>query len=113
MPATPDSPSAHIELIAATPDQEPILANLLELYAYDFSKFHNLELGPDGRFGYRPLPLYWREPGRHPFLVKLDGRLAGLVLAREARKSRAITLSGIWRSSLSFAGTEGLELERT
>ena len=82
MPATPDSPSAHIELIAATPDQEPILANLLELYAYDFSKFHNLELGPDGRFGYRPLPLYWREPGRHPFLVKLDGKLAGLVLVK-------------------------------
>jgi len=72
--------SAHIEVIPATPDQEPILANLLELYAHDFSEFHGLELGADGRFGYTHLPLYWREPERHPFLVRSDGKLAGLVL---------------------------------
>jgi predicted acetyltransferase len=71
-----------VELIPATPEQEPILANLLQLYAHDFSEFHHLELGEDGRFGYSPLPLYWREPGRYPFLVRLDGRLAGLVLVK-------------------------------
>jgi hypothetical protein len=31
-------PSAHIELVPATAGQEPILANLLELYTYDFSE---------------------------------------------------------------------------
>lgn len=75
--------SAHLELIDAAPQQEPVLANLLELYAHDFSEFHDLELGADGRFGYRHLALYWREPGRHPFLVKLDGKLAGLVLVKK------------------------------
>jgi predicted acetyltransferase len=75
-------PSAHPEVILATPEQEPILANLLELYAHDFSEFHSLELGADGRFGYRDLPLYWREPGRHPFLVRMDGELAGFVLVK-------------------------------
>jgi hypothetical protein len=44
------------------PEQELILANLLELYAHDFSEFHELELGSDGRFGYGGLPLYWSEP---------------------------------------------------
>jgi predicted acetyltransferase len=55
---------------------------LLELYAHDFSEFHHIELGADGRFGYRRLPLYWSEPGRHPFLVRMDGNLAGLVLVK-------------------------------
>jgi predicted acetyltransferase len=73
---------AHIEVIPATEEQEPILANLLELYAHDFSEFSDLELGPDGRFGYRDLSLFWREPDRHPFLVRIDGRLAGLILVK-------------------------------
>lgn len=70
-------------MIPATPDQEPILANLLELYAHDFSEFQHLELGDDGRFGYKHLPLYWREPNRRPFLVRIDGKLAGLVLVKQ------------------------------
>ncbi len=75
--------SPQIEVIPAAPEQEPILANLLELYAYDFTEFRSLEIGEDGRFGYPPLPLYWSEPHRHPFLVKVDGKLAGLVLVKK------------------------------
>ena len=75
-------PSAHIEIIPAMPEQEPILANLLELYAHDFSEFHPIELGIDGRFGYRQLSLYWSEPGRHPFLASIDGKLAGFAMVK-------------------------------
>jgi len=71
-----------IELIPALPEQEPILANLLELYGHDFSEFHDIDLGADGRYGYKHLPLYWSEPDRHPFLVRIDGKLAGLVLVK-------------------------------
>jgi predicted acetyltransferase len=60
----------------------PIVANLLQLYAHDFSEFHEVELGPDGRFDYAPLPLYWSDPDRHPFLVRMDGNLAGFVLVK-------------------------------
>ncbi len=74
--------SADIELIPALPEQEPILANLLELYAHDFSEFLDLVLGSDGRFGYGDLPLYWREPNRRPFLVRVNGNWAGLVLLK-------------------------------
>jgi predicted acetyltransferase len=69
-----------VELVPAAPEQESILANLIELYAHDFSEFHALELGPDGRFGYADLPLYWSEPGRHPFLIRVEGKLAGFAL---------------------------------
>ena len=72
----------NIEVIPATPEQEPVLANLLELYAHDFSEFQNLALGEDGRFGYPNLPLYWSEPNRHPFLIRMDGNLAGLALVK-------------------------------
>jgi predicted acetyltransferase len=75
-------PPAHIEVVPAAPEQAPILANLLELYAHDFSEFHDVALGPDGRFGYQSLPLYWTEPGRYPFLVRVDVNLAGFVLVK-------------------------------
>ena len=71
-----------MELVRASPEQAPILANLLELYVHDFSEFVDLHLGQDGRFGYEKLPLYWTEPGRHPFLAAVDGRWAGFVLVK-------------------------------
>jgi predicted acetyltransferase len=79
----PARPSANTEVIPAAADQAPILANLLELYAHDFSDFLDLRLGADGKFnGFPSLPLYWTDPGRYPFLVKADGHLAGLVLVK-------------------------------
>jgi len=82
MTSLPRESPACIEILPAGPEQEPILANLLELYAHDFSEFHDVALGVDGRFGYKHLPLYWKEPDRHPFLVRLDGQLAGFVLVK-------------------------------
>ncbi len=78
-----DIASPGVEVIPAAPEQAPILGNLLELYAHDFSEFHDLEISDDGRFGYQSLPLYWSEPGRHPFLIRLDGKLAGLALVKK------------------------------
>ncbi|HKG15595.1 MAG TPA: GNAT family N-acetyltransferase [Pyrinomonadaceae bacterium] len=73
---------ADVEVLPASPEQEPILANLLELYAHDFSEFAGLKLGADGRFGYKHLPSYWEEPDRHPFLIKVNGNLAGFAFVR-------------------------------
>lgn len=81
--------STRVEVLAATPDQQPILANLIELYAHDFSEFHAIELGPDGRFGYDALPLYWTEPGWRPFLVRMETKLAGFVLVKRVSKPPA------------------------
>jgi predicted acetyltransferase len=73
---------AQIEMTPASPEQESVVANLLELYAHDFSEFQHLDLGPDGKYGYKDLSCYWREPGRHPFLVRMGGKLAGLILVK-------------------------------
>jgi predicted acetyltransferase len=77
------NPPNGIEVILAAPEQKPILANVLELYAHDFSEFHDIAIGEDGRFGCSSLPLYWNEPDRYPFLVRSGGQLAGLVLVKK------------------------------
>ena len=73
----------EIEVLPATPEQEPVLANLIELYAHDFSEFSDVKIGVDGRFGYDQLPLYWKEPNRFPFLIRVNGDLAGFVLVQQ------------------------------
>ena len=82
MTSLPEKPLLPIEVVPAAPEQEPILANLLELYAHDFSEFTAVALGADGRFGYPRLPLYWTEPDRHPLLVRVEGKWAGFVLVK-------------------------------
>src|SRR5882724_12165946 len=94
MRKNPGKPLAHLEVIPAAPEQKLIIANLLELYAYDFSEFFSLKLGEDGRFGYEDLPLYWSEPHRYPFLVKVDGNLAGFVLVK--RESEVSDDASVW-----------------
>jgi len=71
-----------VSLDVATAADHTLLSNLLELYIHDLSRaFPNVEMGPDGRFGYRRLPLYWSEPARRfAFLIKCGGRVAGFVL---------------------------------
>jgi predicted acetyltransferase len=89
-----DSLPPGIEVVRAAAEQEPVLANLLELYAHDFSEVIDLQLHADGRFGYPRLAEYWAEDGRFPFLVKVDGFLAGFVLV--SRGSRITGDPQVW-----------------
>src|SRR5436305_8412765 len=75
--------AVQVEVMPALREQESILANLMQLYAHDFSEFHEIEIGPDGKFTYKDLSLYWSEEGRHPFLVRVDGKPAGFVLVKK------------------------------
>ena len=65
--------------------QQRVLDALLQLYLHDFSSLAPLgtpygEVSEDGRFAYPWLESYWQEPGREPFVVRADGRIAGFVL---------------------------------
>jgi predicted acetyltransferase len=65
----------------AKPEDAPLLGQLLELYLHDLSDVFPIDVGPDGRFGYDRLPLYFEEPGRRfPFLIRADGHPAGFAL---------------------------------
>lgn len=78
----------HIEVQQASLEDKTILRNLMELYAYDFSEFDECDVDAHGLFGYNRLDHYWTESGRYPFLVRVEGKLAGLVLVRTLDESR-------------------------
>ncbi|MEH2409769.1 GNAT family N-acetyltransferase [Nostoc sp.] len=72
-----------IEVVKATQEQKSVLCNLMELYQYDLSEIEAKDVDACGLFGYRYLDYYWTEPERHPFLVKVDDKLAGFVLVNQ------------------------------
>lgn len=63
-------------------EQKSVLARMLELYSYDFSEFSDNDINEYGYFGYKYIDDYWNEEGRYPFFIRVDGKLAGLVLVR-------------------------------
>lgn len=78
----PRNHSAMVEITPATLEEQPVLANLYQLYIHDFTDFVEQPLGKDGRFAYNPLSAYWTEPNRFPFIVWVGGQLAGFALVK-------------------------------
>lgn len=70
----------HVEVTPASLDEKSILRNMIELYIYDYSEFMGWDLDQHGLFGYRYLDQYWTDGGRHPFLIRVDEKLAGFAL---------------------------------
>jgi len=77
----------NIEVQQAALEDKTILRHLMELYANDLSEFDQCDVDAHGLFGYSRLDHYWTEPGRYPFLVRVEGKLAGLVLVRTLDES--------------------------
>jgi len=73
----------RVKIVPATKEQQTILANLLELYLYDFTERWPFDIGDNGFYGYEYLPLYWQEPNRFPFLIYVAGKIAGFVLVQQ------------------------------
>jgi predicted acetyltransferase len=83
-----------ISLIPATRAERPALENLMQLYIYDWSELRLLDVADDGRFPEYPLDAYWEDGGRHPLLLRVDGRLAGFALISE--QSRLTGAPGVF-----------------
>src|ERR1700733_7403720 len=75
--------SETVEVTLATEQSQPVLSNLFQLYIHDFTDFVERPLGKDGRFDYDPLPPYWNGPDRFPFIVWVNGKLAGFALVKK------------------------------
>ena len=72
-----------IELIAVREEEKSVLRQLLELYAYDFSEYDGADVNEHGLYGYTYFDYYWTEATRHPFFIRVDGKLAGFVLVNQ------------------------------
>lgn len=71
-----------IELEPVDYADKVVLRRLIELYIYDYSEYMGWDVDAHGVFGYRYLDHYWTESDRHPFFIRVDGRLAGFALVR-------------------------------
>ncbi|MBE9137020.1 GNAT family N-acetyltransferase [Nodosilinea sp. LEGE 07088] len=72
-----------IEILPAQVEDKPVLRHLLQLCLHDYSEFNGKEVNAHGLFDYPYLDYYWTEAGRYPFLVRVEGTLAGFVLVRQ------------------------------
>ena len=83
-----------VDVSPATHAEAAVIANLFQLYAHDFSEFTDVPIGADGRFSYPPLPLYWQQAHRFPFLIRANGELAGFALVQ--RQSQLTGADDVW-----------------
>jgi predicted acetyltransferase len=79
----------NLEMQTASVNEKPVLRNLLQLCLHDYSEFNGEDVDEHGIFNYNYLDSYWTEPGRHAFLARVDGKLAGFVLVRQLDPEQA------------------------
>lgn len=75
-----------VELVPISPPDTPVLARLLQLYAYDFSEILGNDIEDNGLFRAPDAARFVGAVGRHPFFVEVDGQLAGFVVVDEASR---------------------------
>lgn len=61
-------------------DEKSLLIRLMELYNYEFSVFSGDDINEYGYYGYAHIDDYWNEEGRFPYLIWVDGKIAGFAL---------------------------------
>jgi len=72
----------NVDIREASIEEKSILRNLMELCRHDYSEFNGEDVNEHGLFGYKHLDHYWTEPDRHPFIVRVSGKLGGFALVR-------------------------------
>jgi len=73
----------EIRISLASFQEKTILRNLIQYYLSEFSQLGGVVMNESGLFDYQYLDHYWTEPDRYPFLVRVDGKLAGFALLRK------------------------------
>ena len=80
--------------ISITPvkiEEKQILKNLGELYIYELSQYTPINVDASGLYNaLDEINLYWTEKNRHPFFIKVDGKLAGFALIFDGRQIEAV-----------------------
>ncbi|MEO6467798.1 MAG: GNAT family N-acetyltransferase [Acidimicrobiia bacterium] len=71
-----------VHVVGAELPSKPVLWNLFQLYAYEFSEFTDQDIDDDGAYAYKYFDRYWTDADRTPYLFRQDDRLAGFALVR-------------------------------
>lgn len=70
----------EIDLQPIRLEEKMLLVRLMELYNYEFTAYDNADINEFGYFGYDHIDDYWNEEGRYPYLIRVDGKIAGFAL---------------------------------
>ncbi|HEX4445705.1 MAG TPA: GNAT family N-acetyltransferase [Polyangiaceae bacterium] len=85
---------AGLSFQPASSHERALLQNLAQLYCYDFSEVLEMHVAEDGRFEDVNLAPYWVDEWRHPFLLRVEGKVAGFALI--AGRSAITGQSGVF-----------------
>jgi predicted acetyltransferase len=69
-----------ITVTPAREDEEQVLRNLVQLYAYDFAEILGFDIPDSGRFPDAIADDCFAGAGRHPFFIRVDEHLAGFAI---------------------------------
>lgn len=70
----------EVSLVPGTAADQRTLANLMQLYTYEFSDLLDLDVAEDGLFAQRDVSGFFREPVRRVLFLRAGGKLAGFVI---------------------------------
>jgi predicted acetyltransferase len=70
----------EVALVAAGSGLSATVRNLNQLYLHDLSENAGWDCAEDGRFADQDVAGYWQDPRCHPFLLRVDGGLAGFAV---------------------------------
>lgn len=69
-----------VTLRLMTVEDKPLLIRLMELYRYETSALTDDDINEHGCYGYAHIDDYWNEAGRFPYLIRVNGKIAGFAL---------------------------------
>jgi predicted acetyltransferase len=70
----------QVQIVPAGIADRAIVANLFQLYLYDFSETLGTTVEPNGLFAHPDISVYWTDAHRFPFLFDYKARPAGFAL---------------------------------
>ena len=73
----------QITITEAAYSERSILEDLMQKYLHTFAAFEELALDEAGRYEYQYLDLYWQDDNRHPFLTRVNNKIAGFILVNQ------------------------------
>ena len=73
--------AVSVRVVEAGPERRAEVERMLATYLRELARFEPGAAPPEPH-DHPWLPLYWEEPGRHPFLVVENGEVAGFALVR-------------------------------
>lgn len=70
----------NVELKLVKEEEKRVLANMLQLYLHDITRFLHMEMNNEGLFEYKYLDNYWTNKDYIPYFIIADNKIAGFIL---------------------------------